>query len=111
MRSDSASRSRASVVENTLTPVNFGRLRSTPPNLPGAARACKDVAAPRSAAPLHRLDDDRDPLATADAGSAEPVAGAPAAQLVQQVHGDARPAGGQRVAHGDGAAVDVRPGA
>ena len=55
------------------------------------------------------LDDHRDALAAADAGGAEPVAAAAAAELMQQVQGDAGAAGAERVAERDGAAVHVGP--
>src|SRR5947208_209972 len=73
-----------------------GRLERTP--LPAAL----DIVLLR-----HVLDDDGDALAAADAGRAEPEAAAAATQLVEEVRGDARARGAQRVAERDGAAVDV----
>src|SRR6266498_990059 len=56
---------------------------------------------------LQRLEHHRDALATADAGGADAVTGAAPAQLVHEVHRDARAARRERMAERDGAAVDV----
>src|SRR6266702_8968662 len=103
MRSESASRSRASVVENTFMPVNVGSGRSTGSNVPGAGPPRKNVADP-----LQDLERDRDALPAADAGAAEAEANPAPAQLIDEVHGDAGAARREGVADGDGAAVDVR---
>src|SRR5262249_32687570 len=53
------------------------------------------------------FDDNGDALTTADASRAEAELPAPAPKLVHQVSEDARARGPQRMADGDGAAVDV----
>src|SRR6266568_2551641 len=103
MRSESASRSRASVVENTFKPVNVGRGLSTTSKVPGQARPRKNVDGR-----LQDLEGHRDALPAADAGAAEAEACPAPAQLVEEVHGDAGAARGERVADRDGPAVDVR---
>src|ERR1700694_4542153 len=103
MRSESASRSRASVVENTFTPVNVGRGLSTASKVPGPAPPRKNVAGP-----LQDLEGQRDALPAADAGAAEAEARAAPPQLVEEVHGDAGAARAEWMADRDGAAVDCR---
>src|SRR5476649_2241104 len=59
------------------------------------------------ASPLNRFDEDGDALAAADAGGADGALSAAAMQLIQKVRGNAGSRGRERVAHGDGASVDV----
>src|SRR5262245_32742369 len=53
------------------------------------------------------FDDERGTLAAADAGGAQPVAGAAPPERMQQVRGDPRSAGPERVAEGDRAPIHV----
>jgi hypothetical protein len=57
------------------------------------------------------LDDERDALADSDAHGAERVAPAGAAELVHRGRDEARAAGAERVAEGDGAAIGIHVGA
>src|SRR4051812_32747917 len=56
---------------------------------------------------LRRLQEQRDALAAADAGGADAALQVAPPHLVEQVRGDARAGGAERMAHGDGAAVHV----
>src|SRR5467141_94295 len=56
---------------------------------------------------LPPLEEPRHPLPTADTGGSDAAARTPPPHFVQEVRGDPRSGGGQRVTHGDGAAVDV----
>src|SRR5690349_21461834 len=57
--------------------------------------------------PLYRFDHRRDPLATADAGGRQPSLQSAPAQFEEQREQQPRAAHPERVAEGDGAAVDV----
>src|SRR6266478_5506902 len=56
---------------------------------------------------LRRLEEQRDPLPTADAGRSDAAARTPPPHLVQQVRRDPRSGSGQRAPHRDGPPVDV----
>src|SRR5581483_9067896 len=85
-----------------------------PPGAPPAPKVSADAAARPDGASVERasvdpLDDRGDALAEADAHGLEPVTSAASLQLVQQRGHQAGAGAAERVAEGDGAAVDVHP--